>query len=152
LTPYRHRQVGWKLLAATAVGLTFAAWLATSLSPATRAAVPALVYGLFAVFAGVALVFVTLVTEVDDREIRVIFGIGIVRKTIALEDVVRCDPIPIRVLWGWGVHWTPSGWLYNVGGGMGVRVEMARQRAVIIGSDDAGGLSAAIAARIAESR
>jgi len=149
LPPYRHRQVGWKLLAATAVGLVFAAWLAARASPATRAAVPGLVYGLFAVFGIAALLFATLTVEVDECHIRIVFGVGIVRKTIALSDVVRCDVMPVRVLWGWGVHWTPSGWLYNVGGRAGVRIQMARERAVIVGSDDAGGLTNAIDARIA---
>jgi hypothetical protein len=149
VTVYRHRQVGRKLLIATAVGLILAAWLTTSLSPATRAAVPGLEYGLFAVIAAVALLFGTLVVEVDDAAIRIVFGVGVVRKTIALEDVVRCQIVPIKVLWGMGVHWTPSGWLYNVGGGSGVRVEMARERAAIIGSDDAQALAAAIVERIA---
>lgn len=148
MTPYRHRQVGWKLLAATAVGLILALWLTIAVSPATRAAAPGLVYGLFIVLAGVALAFGTLSVVVDDTMIRVVFGIGLVRKTIAVDDVVRCQIVPIKVLWGMGVHWTPSGWLYNVGGGTGVRLEMARERAAIIGSDDADGLAAAIAARM----
>jgi len=149
LPPYRHRQVGWKLLAVTAVGLTLAAWLAVRASPATRAAVPGLVYGLFAVFGIAALLFATLTVEVNEREIRIVFGVGIVRKTIALADVLRFDVVPVRTLWGWGVHWTPSGWLYNVGGRSGVCIQMARERAVIVGSDDAGGLWEAIDARMA---
>jgi hypothetical protein len=149
LTHYRHRQVGWKLIVASAVGLILAGWLAAALSPATRAAAPGLLYGLFAVLAAAALLFGALDVTVDDTQIRIVFGVGIVRKTIELADVVRCDLVPIKVLWGMGVHWTPSGWLYNVGGGAGVRIEMARERAAIIGSDDAGGLAAAIATRIA---
>jgi hypothetical protein len=149
LIPYRHRQVGWKLIAASTVGLIMAGWLAAALSPATRAAVPGFIYGLFAVVAAVAFLFGALEVSVDDTEIRIVFGVGIVRKTIRLADVVRCDVVPVKVLWGTGVHWTPSGWLYNVGGGAGVRVELARERAAVIGSDDAGGLAAAISTRIA---
>jgi hypothetical protein len=149
--PYRHRQIGWKLLLATAVAIAFAVWLTAAVSPATRAAAPALVYGLFAVLALAALLFATLTVEVDDAQIRVSFGVGLVRKTIALADVLRCEPIAVRAWWGWGVHWTPSGWLYNVGGRTAIRVLLARERAVIIGSDDAGGLKAAIDARIGKS-
>jgi hypothetical protein len=148
VTPYRHRQVGWKLVAGVAVGLALAAWLVGSLSPATREAAPVLVYGLFGVLVVALLMYATLTVTVDDMRIGVVFGIGLFRKTIELADVVRCEPVGIRAFWGWGLHWTPSGWLYNVGGRDGVRIVLAREKAVVIGSDDARGLAAAIDERI----
>jgi hypothetical protein len=149
LTSYRHTQVGWKLLAGTLVGLALAAWLTATLSPATRAAAPWLVYALFATLGGALLLFATLTVEVDDAQIRIKFGVGLVRKSVDLAQVVRCEHLQTRIWWGWGLHWTPSGWLYNVGGRDAVRVTIVRERAVIIGSDDAGRLKAAIDARIA---
>jgi len=80
LTSYRHTQVGWKLLAGTLVGLALAAWLTATLSPATRAAAPWLVYALFATLGGALLLFATLTVEVDDAQIRIKFGVGVVRK------------------------------------------------------------------------
>ena len=152
LPPYRHRQIGRKLLAGVAAGAVLGLWLAFAVSPQTRAAAPGLVYGLFAVLALAALLFGTLTVEVDDRTISVTFGVGLFRKQVALSEVIRCETVPIRTWWGWGLHWTPSGWLYNVGGRTAVRVILARERAVIIGSDDAGALAAAIDARIAAAR
>ena len=136
-------------MAGTAVVLVLAAVLTLSLSPATRAAAPWLVYGLFAIIAATVLLFAALVVEVDAKEIRVKFGIGFVRKTMAIADVVRCELMRTRTWWGWGLHWTPSGWLYNVGGRDAVRVVLAHERPVIIGSDEAPQLKAAIDARIA---
>jgi len=46
--------------------------------------------------------------------------------------------------WGWGLHWTPSGWLYNVSGRDAVRIDVRRERAVIVGSDDAPALKRAL--------
>lgn len=148
MTPYRHRQVGWKLVAGVTVGLALAAWFVSALSPATRDAAPLLVYGLFGVLIVAMLTFATLTVTVDDTEIRVVFGVGLVRKTIDLADVLKCEPVGIRALWGWGLHWTPAGWLYNVGGRDAVRVVLALEKAVVIGTDDARGLAAAIDARI----
>jgi hypothetical protein len=136
-------------MAGTAIVLVLAVALTLSLSPATRAAAPLLVYGLFAIIALTVMLFAALIVEVDATEIRVKFGIGFVRKTMAIADVVRCEPIRTRIWWGWGLHWTPSGWLYNVGGRDAVRVVLAHERPVIIGSDEAPRLKAAIDARIA---
>lgn len=152
MTTYRHTQVGWKLLAGTFVGLALAVWLTATLSPATRAAVPWLIYALFATLGGAVLLFATLTVEVDAAQIRVKFGVGLVRRSIDLTQVIRCEHLRTRIWWGWGLHWTPSGWLYNVGGRDAVRVTIVRERAVIIGSDDAEHLKAAIDARIAQRR
>ena len=148
MTPYRHRQVGWKLAAGVIVGLMLAAGLVSVLSTATREAAPGLVYGLFGVLIVALLLFATLTVTVDGSEIRVVFGIGVVRKTIELADVIKCEPVGVRTLWGWGLHWTPGGWLYNVGGRDAVRIVLAGERAVIVGTDDARGLAAAIEARL----
>jgi hypothetical protein len=143
---YRHTQVGWRIIAASGLGLMVAVALTLTLSPATRAAVPWLLTALYGVLVlGLAL-FATLTVVVDDA-INVRFGIGLLRKSIAVEDVRRCELVRTRVLWGWGLHWTPSGWLYNVGGRDAVRLELAGQRAIMVGSDEAPRLRDAIDAR-----
>ena len=48
--------------------------------------------------------------------------------------------------WGWGAHWTPAGWLYNVSGRDAVRLELRAERPVIIGTGDVAGLTQAIGA------
>ena len=129
--------------------LGLAVALTLSLSPATRAAAPWVIVGLFAIIALTVALFATLTVEVDATEVRVKFGVGIVRKTMAVADIVRCELLRTRLWWGWGLHWTPSGWLYNVGGRDAVRIVLAHDRPVIIGSDQAERLKAAIDARIA---
>lgn len=148
LTSYRHTQVGRKLIAGTAVMLVLAAALMLSLSPPARAAAPWVMVGLFAVIALTAVLFATLTVEVDATEVRVRFGVGIVRKTMAVADIEHCELLRTRLWWGWGLHWTPSGWLYNVGGRDAVRIVLAHDQPVIIGSDQADRLKAAIDARI----
>ncbi len=119
-----------------------------SLSAATLSAVPWLVAALFGLLALGLLTYATLTVDVDADEIRVRFGIGLIRKTIALIDVARCDVVRTPMWWGWGMHWTPSGWLYNVSGRAAVRLDLRGQRALMIGSDEAERLKAAIDARM----
>jgi hypothetical protein len=144
---YRHTQFGKVVAAGTAVGLVAAVLMTLSLSPATLAAAKWSVVALYAIIAAAFALFSTLTVEVDAREIRVRFGIGLFRKTVALADIRRCEVLRTKIWWGWGLHWTPSGWLYNVSGREAVRLEFASERPLMIGSDEAQALKAAIDAR-----
>jgi hypothetical protein len=89
-----------------------------------------------------------LTVEVDAREVRLALGVGALRKTVPVAEIVTCQRIRTRLWWGWGLRWTPAGWLYNVSGREAVRLELERERPVIIGSDDADALKAAIDASV----
>jgi len=144
---YRHTQFGTVIAVGTALGLAAAVTMTVSLSPATLAAARWPIVALYAVIAAAFFLFATLTVEVDAREVRVRFGIGLFRKSVPLADIRRCDVIRTRIWWGWGLHWTPSGWLYNVSGREAVRIELASERPLIIGSDEAPALKQAIDAR-----
>jgi hypothetical protein len=144
---YRHTQFGTVIAAGTALGLSAAVLITLSLSPATLAATRWSVVALYALIAAGFLLFATLTVEVDAREVRVRFGIGLFRKSVPLAEIRRCDVIRTRIWWGWGLHWTPSGWLYNVSGREAVRLELASERPLMIGSDEAQALKRAIEAR-----
>jgi hypothetical protein len=42
--------------------------------------------------------------------------------------------------YGWGIHLTPSGWLYNVSGFWAVELQMKNGKKYRIGTDDPEGL------------
>lgn len=144
MAAYRHRQLGRKLVVATVFAFGVSIWLVATLSPATREAAPWVLWALFGMLALALALFATLTVEVDNDQIRVVFGVGVIRRSIPIAEVLRCDIIRTRLWWGVGLRWTPSGWLYNVGGREAVRLELAQQRAVMIGSDDAAALKDAI--------
>jgi len=146
---YHHVQWGWAVIAGSAVGFGLALLVTMSLSAATLAAVPWLVVALFGLLALGLLTYATLTVDVDSDEVRVRFGVGLIRKSIPVSDIARCDVVRTPSWWGWGIHWTPSGWLYNVSGRAAVRLEMTTERPVMIGSDEAERLKAAIDARLA---
>ena len=138
------------MIAGSVAGLGLALLVTMSLSAATLAAVPWLVVALFGLLALGLLTYATLTVDVDSQEVRARFGIGLIRKSILLKDIARCDVVRTPSWWGWGIHWTPSGWLYNVSGRAAVRLEMTTERPVMIGSDEAERLKAAIDARLAQ--
>jgi hypothetical protein len=134
------------IAAASAVALLLAAVLVGSLSAATIAAAGWMTYALFAIVVAAFAMFGWLVVEVSAESVDVRFGVGLVRRRIDVADIAACQRMRTRLWWGWGLHWTPAGWLYNVSGRDAVRLELRSGRAVMIGSDDAPGLAAAVEA------
>jgi hypothetical protein len=147
---YRHSQAGTPILVGTILALVGATALVAALSKHTLAAAPWLVVALFAVIAAAYALFFRLRVVVDQRAVDAAFGIGVVRKVVPLGDILRADIVRTRLWWGWGIHWTPAGWLYNVGGRRAVRLELRDARPVMIGSDEPEALKAAIDARLRE--
>jgi hypothetical protein len=145
---YRHSQFATPMAVGTVLGLATALAGLALLSRSTLASAPWLVVALFAILLGAFALFWRLVVEVDGRSVRATFGIGLVRKAVPLGDVRRADVIRTRVWWGYGVHWTPSGWLYNVAGRDAVRLELEGGRAVMIGTDEPAALKSAIDAAL----
>jgi hypothetical protein len=137
------------VVAGSAVGFAIALLVTLSLSASTLAAAPWLVVALFGLLALGLLTYATLTIDVDDDRIVARFGVGLIRRAIPVADIMRCEIVRTPVWWGWGLHWTPSGWLYNVSGRAAVRLELKGQRPLMIGSDDTERLKAAIDARLA---
>ena len=72
------------------------------------------------------------------------FGLGVIRKKVRLAEIVGCEPIRIRWWYGWGIHLTPYGCLYNVSGFDAVAITLRDGRKFALGTDDPHGLTAGI--------
>jgi hypothetical protein len=92
----------------------------------------------------VALLFGSLTTEIADGELRCRFGIGLVRKRFPLRNIVRVEPVRNSWIWGWGIRYTPHGWLFNVSGLDAVELSLTSGRRVRIGTDEPDALARAI--------
>jgi hypothetical protein len=150
--PYRHTQFGTRIVIGTVLGLVLATLVIASLSKSTMLAAPWLIAAVYAVLGAGYVLFYRLTVTVDAERVLAVFGVGLLRKEVALEDIRRVDVARTRVWWGFGIHWTQAGWLYNVGGRWVVRLELVRDRPVMIGTDEPEVLAAAIDARLAARR
>ena len=138
MTTYRHAQTGYAIIYALLVP-AFIGFAVATVSPMTRVAlIPAAILLLS------ALLFWKLTIEIDHEILRASFGLGLVRKTARVADIVSCEPIRIRWWYGWGIHLTPYGWLYNVSGWDAVAITLRNGRHFSLGTDDPQGLTAVI--------
>jgi len=88
--------------------------------------------------------FYRLKVTIESETLCASFGLGIIRKKVRLAEIVGCEPIRIRWWYGWGIHLTPCGWLYNVSGFDAVAITLRNGKRFALGTDDPHGLIAAI--------
>jgi hypothetical protein len=104
----------------------------------------------WALLAGAALAIVvgwsfsSLTVRVGADELKLHFGFGWPRTAVSLADIASVELTRTRFWDGWGVHRTRRGWLYNVGGYDAVVLSRRDGTALLVGSDDAPRLKAAI--------
>jgi len=98
-----------------------------------------------------AVLFSSLTVSVDDTTLTWWFGIGLVRKSVPLADIVAAQPIRTSFLEGWGIHRTRYGWLYNVSGFDAVWIQRRSGKTFALGTNDVDGLHRALLAALPKS-
>lgn len=127
---YRHTQVGTLILGLLiGTGVVVLWQLPRSAAPSAVWLVP---LGLLVVGA----LFGSLTTEVDHERFRFWFGPGLIRRAFPLARISGCRAVTNPWWYGWGIHWTPHGWLYNVAGLQAVEIELQDGRRLRIGTDE----------------
>ena len=127
---YRHTQFGTVIV----VSLLLSAVLFAGLGRMTGL-MPLAVIGpaLMAVFLAL---FFSLTVEIDATHLTFRFGMGLIRKRIPLAEIVEAQPVRNHWLYGWGIHRTPHGWLYNVSGGEAVEITLATGKRFRLGTHE----------------
>ena len=99
-----------------------------------------------ALMAGFLALFYALTVEIDTTHLMFRFGVGLIRKRIPLAEIVDARPVRNSWLYGWGIHRTPRGWLYNVSGWEAVEITLASGKRLRLGTDEPRRLAPAIQA------
>jgi len=140
VTRYEHAQTGYVLICGLFVG-AFAFAFARFFQTSPQREIFLVVSILFLI---TIVAFYKLTITIDDEILCASFGVGLVRKKVALAEIAACEPIRIRWWYGWGIHLTPYGWLYNVAGLDAVAITLRDGRKFALGTDDPDELVAAI--------
>lgn len=96
----------------------------------------------------VAWVFSEFTVEVRSDQLVWFFRSGILQKRLALADIKQAKPVRNRWWYGWGIHLTPKGWLYNVSGFCAVEILTKAGHRYRLGTDVPEELAAEIVSRL----
>ena len=141
---YRHTQTGAMMLASIVAMIGLGVWLFFQSDGGGAAAIAGGVVLL--------LLFSTLTITVTADRIGLAFGIGLVRRTIDLHQVADVAVVHNPWYYGWGIRYTPRGWLWNVSGRRGVELSYRNGGRFLIGSDEPEALAAAIQRALGQAR
>lgn len=86
----------------------------------------------------------SMTIEVDQSRLAFWFGPGWIRRSFRLADIRSWTVVKNPWWYGWGIHLTPQGWLYNVGGTKAVQLELQDGRSLRVGTDEPERLSETI--------
>lgn len=82
------------------------------------------------------ILFSSLTVVVEADALRFYFGPGFWERRIPLDDVTGVEVVRNNALYGWGIRYTPHGWLYNVSGLDAVEVQVEGEGTLRIGTDE----------------
>ena len=105
----------------------------------------------FLIMTGVFLIpivlFYKLTIIVNERSIRIIFGIGIVKRTIRPDRILSAEVFKAPWYYGIGIRMTPYGWLYSINGFKSVKIKFEKDgldKTILIGTSEPEELKRAI--------
>lgn len=126
---YRHTQIGYFIIVVLLAACVGIAILSSVQGMHPIATTVLIVLGVC------VLLFCTLTVVIDEEFIRISFGPGLIRKRFPLKEVRSCRIVKNAWYYGWGIHMTPHGTLYNVSGLDAVEVKLGDGRQFRIGTD-----------------
>lgn len=128
---YKHTQPATVIVVVLSLALA-ACLIPTRYAPGTRS--------VMLLIAGVLLLllwmFSSLTIAVSDRVLSWYFGPGWIRKEVPLDHIQLAEPVQTRLLDGWGIRRTRSGWLYNASGFKAVAVKLHNGEQFVLGTDE----------------
>ena len=135
---YSHRQIGVVILVVSVCTLAVPAILFVT------AGVPSLLWIALAVIVPIPVLFGSLTTEVTEDRFSFRFGAGLIRRSWLLSEIESCVPVRNPWYYGWGIHLTRAGWLYNVSGAEAVELKLRDGKTLRVGTDEPEALCRAI--------
>lgn len=137
-TRYKNTQIGYYLLTVYSGVIIFFLFLNQKSKNKPIARIRLLI--IFVIMA----LFGTLSVEVNERALKLRFGVGAIRKEFLLQDIETYRSVKNPWYYGWGIRFIPQGWLFNVSGLKAVELRMKNGKTFRIGTDEPDALTDAL--------
>lgn len=140
---YSHTQIGWVILIAldvAIIGVVVIAVLARDFNP--------IVWSVLAILALAQANFFALTVTVNGEKLTLRFGVGLIRFSVLLADVISVKTVTNPAYAGWGIRYMPGGWIFNVSGLRAVEIETRAGRRYRVGTDEPEKLEAFLKERL----
>ncbi|MEQ8714238.1 MAG: hypothetical protein RIC80_14550 [Cyclobacteriaceae bacterium] len=113
--PYHESQVGWLFLSLMSPVLLFLA-IAYYQQWGSKPPTAPVFYPTIALLIGVCLLFYRMETSISYRNIKIRYGVGLIKLTPQFDELIAVTVTRIPWWYGVGIRITPKGWLYSIQG------------------------------------
>jgi hypothetical protein len=137
---YEHTQFGTVIIIIILSAISFSFWITLKTMPNPVASI------VLTILIILLPLFYNLTVEVNQNAIRCSLGIGLISKTIAIDEVEQAHYVRNPWYFGWGIRSIPDGWMFNVSGFDAVELTLKSDNKFRIGTDDPSGLLSALSA------
>jgi hypothetical protein len=143
---YSHTQRGYLHVLPGVICLLLVIFTLTGASPAPVLLLGSVVMGLL------CLSFAQLTVRGEAESLLVAFGpLSTFQRRVPYADIERVEAERSDILDGFGIHWLPRrGWIWNLWGMDCVKLHLAGDRSLRVGTEDPQGLVAFLEARLAQ--
>lgn len=138
-TNYKHTQIGYLII------IIFSITSLILMLTLFHTGLDGMSLGVLAIVVLAGVIFSTLSVMVTEDQVKLHFTFGLFRTSFPLMKIKTVRVVRNPWYYGWGIHLTMRGWVYNVSGFSAVELELINGNRYRIGSDDAAGLAEAIA-------
>jgi len=131
---YKHTQTGYVIVISLAIAMILGSYF-TKINELESVA-----YTIFIVLLICLALFYSLTVTITENFLKIRFGIGVIGKQFPLNEISSCQVVKNPWYYGWGIHFTPHGSLYNVSGFYAIEITTKTGKKYRIGTDDPEGL------------
>ncbi len=138
---YKHTQISFLMIFVTIVILAFFVGLqitARNEAPSVDSGANFAITALMVIILFVIASFSTLSVSIDQRFIKLRFGLGFLRKKFLLDEIASIRRVKNRWYYGWGIRFwfKPKMWIFNVSGFDAIELTMKNGKIYRIGTDE----------------
>ena len=126
---YEHTQFGYFITIAIVAAMVAIGIIMTDMGINWIAA------AVLVVLAVIVVLFHRLTVVINEEELVVRFGPGVIRKRFKLNEIESCQAVKIPWYYGWGIRATPQGMVFRVSGFHAVQVKLTTGKEFLIGTD-----------------
>jgi hypothetical protein len=77
-----------------------------------------------------------MTVEVNKDVVRLYFGFGAIHRSILREHIAMLTQVRNQWWWGFGIRWTPHGWMWNMSGLDAIELTYHNGKKFRIGTDE----------------
>ena len=140
-TEYKHTQYGaWTIVVFLIVGLLLIPVVGSMI---TGGRVLVAIVTIALLLLGLAL-FYALTVQISDGKLKFWFGIGLIKKTYALDEIQSTREVRDPWYYFWGIKSIPGGWLYAVAPGEALEIVLQGDKTIHVGTNQSKELKEAL--------